>query len=476
MLEARYLGFIVQEKEIKLFRGINEYDFQMEKGVLTLEPVMVTAQRREENLQIVPISMTVLESEEIKKRNIDRIIDLQNSIPNFFLGDGTFNRRAFSSIRGIAGASRASGVETRANYYIDDVYLGRSVAVNQDLVDLERIELLKGPQGTLFGKNTVSGVISITTRKPINAWEGIVSVEVGNLNYINSSVVINAPLINNKLFTRFSGKIFRRDGYVTNLYNNTDMNGQNLLNGKFQIRYLPTPSIDINLSIDALRDRRDRRTGGIALDTYGYEVAPGPREVSHDYPESENRDIFGASLNINYMMKNNYNLKSVTAYRSLKNNGSLDEDLSPLDYYVGVDSENDEHFTQELRLTSPSFNNVNFICGLFYFYQKSNQTFQVTGTPEAPLTNFYLYADGPVTTNSVAGYFHGNYYLTDNLSIYGGIRYTYEFKEINWTQINTPPIVIYENIENYEDTYSKGVFSPQIGLRYEPLNHTDVIC
>ena len=178
-LEVRYVGFITQSVKIKLTTGNNIYNFRMEEDVFSVKPVIVTAQRREENVQEVPISITALNNSEINNKDINRVIDLQYSVPNFFFGDGTFNYSAPSSIRGISGSSRASGVEARTNYYIDDVYMGRSVAVNQDLFDVERIEILKGPQGTLFGKNTVSGVINITARKPFNGWEGTVSVDAG---------------------------------------------------------------------------------------------------------------------------------------------------------------------------------------------------------------------------------------------------------------------------------------------------------
>jgi len=224
VLKIQYVGFVSQTKEIRIRMDANSYDFQMKRDVLSLKPIIVTAQRREENLQNVPVSITAMNAKEIHNRGINRVFDLQNSIPNFFLGDGTFNVRASSSIRGISGMSRASGVETRANYYIDDFYLGRSVAVNQDLFDVERIEILKGPQGTLFGKNTVSGVINITTRKPFNGWEGTVSVDAGNYSYLSGAIIINTPLKDNKLFARFSGKIMSRNGFVTNLFNNKDYN------------------------------------------------------------------------------------------------------------------------------------------------------------------------------------------------------------------------------------------------------------
>ncbi len=467
VLEAQFVGFILQLKRIELAIGTNNYDFQMERDVLSLKPIIVTAQRREENLQDVPVSITAMNSKEIKNRGIDRVFDLQNSVPNFFLGDGTFNRRASSSIRGIAGATRAPGVEKRANYYLDDVYMGRSIAIDMDLFDLERLEILKGPQGTLYGKNTVSGAINLTTRKPVNRWETTISVDAGNLNYLNSSVVINAPLTDNNLFARFSGKLMRRDGFVTNLYNNKDMNGQNILTGRFQIRYLPSPNFDINLSFSALRDRRDRRTAGIALEGPGYAAAPDPREVSHDLTEFEHRDIFGSALNMVYNFSNNYSLKSITAYRKIKDWGNLDQDLSPeLFYYNTIDTSEDAHFTQEIRLSSPLYEHFNFVAGIFYFYQKSDQTFDVKQSPNGVLPNFDLVSSGPVKSNSLAGYFHSNFNLINKLSLFGGIRYTYEYKSINWNQSFNYPFLI--NLQNYTDKYKKGIFSPQIGLQYKP--------
>jgi iron complex outermembrane receptor protein len=470
VLKVQYIGYISQLKKIELKISTNIYDFRMKKDVLSLKPIIVTARRREENLQNVPISIAAMNGKEMKNRGIGRVLDLQNSVANFFLGDGTFNRRAFSSIRGIAGASRAPGVEKRANYYIDEIYVGRSIAVNMDLFDLQRIEILKGPQGTLFGKNTVSGAINITTNKPVNKWEGRINVDAGNLNYLNSYIIFNTPLKDNKLFARFSGKIMRRDGFVKNLFNGKDLNGQNIMNGRLQIRYLPSPNLDINLSFDALRDRRDRRTYGIALDGLGYSAAPDPREVSHDLNEFEHRDIFGCALNMIYQFSNNYSIKSITAYRKIENWSNWDEDLSPEAFVVGKGTSKDAHFAQEIRLTSPLFKQFNFVSGLFCIYQKADQTFDVRTSPDIPTgpPNFILLSSGPVKSNSLAGYFHGNFNLINKLSLFGGLRYTYEYKTLNWNQFNKSDFgTIYVNLDNYTDTYSQGVFSPQIGLQYK---------
>ncbi len=260
----------------------------------------------------------------------------------------------------------------------------------------------------------------------------------------------------------------RRDGYVTNLYNNKDLNGQYILTGRFQIRYLPSPNLDIIISLNALQDRRDNRTIGIALDGSGYEAAPDPREVSHNAEEFENRDIFGGALNMTYQFSNNYSLKSITGFRKIKNWGTLDEDLSPEAWVYDLLTFKYVHFTEEFRLISPVSKHFNFVSGLFYFYQTSDFIFNLKTSSDAPLPNFSLLSEGPVKSNSLAGYCHGNLNITSNLSLFGGLRYTYEYKKVHWDQINN--LGLYINLDNYSDTYSKGVFSPQIGLRYNPLD------
>ena len=302
----------------------------MEPSLHKLKDIIVSAQRREEYLQHVPISISTFNENQIKDRGISRLIDLQYSVPNFFFGDGGFNGKAVSSIRGIAGYTRASGVEKRANYYLDDAYMGRSISIGMDLFDIERIEILKGPQGTLFGKNTISGAISITTRKPNNKWEAFVSADAGNYKYYNTNIILNLPIKENMLFARLSARASRRDGYITNLYNNKDMNGLNILGGRLQFRYLPNPNLDIILSMNAFRDRRDPRSIAIPIEGPAYDLAPGPREVTADFPEYENRDIFGFNLNMTYHLQNNYNLKSITSYRNTENNQSLDHDAMPI--------------------------------------------------------------------------------------------------------------------------------------------------
>ena len=467
ILEAGYMGYVTQSTKITLVSGTNTRHFQLEVDVLSLRPIVVSAQRREENLQKVPISIAVVDKTEIRNRGSENMHDFMYFVPGLQMATSENALIVDTSIRGVAGNATAAGLEARASYYVDDVYIGRTIAFNQDLLDLERVEILRGPQGTLFGKNTISGAIHLTTRKPHGRWEGTIGVEAGNFNYLNISAIVNAPLINEHLFAKLSGKFMKREGYVKNLYNSTDLNGWDVFNGRFQLRYLHSEALDIILSLDAFRDKRDPRTFVLALDGAGHDAAPGPREVSHNENEFGNRDNYGGALTIDYRSLNKYKLKSITGYRQNTYSSLTDLDGAPLDVMKSKDEEDDYHFTQELRLTSPSIKNFNFVGGLFYFYQKARKKLQIIGGPDFGVADFSVSCDGPVTTNSVAGYFNSNLRINDKIALNAGLRYTYEYKEINFSQKSLPAPKFTIDLDDYRDTYSEGVLSPKIGINYE---------
>jgi len=468
VLVVQYMGYISKSQNLKLTTAKTICDFQLEIDVLSLRPIVVSAQRRVEDLQKVPISITSVSAEEMQDRGAERIIDLQYSVPNLYMGTGETQSQIYTSIRGISGYVRTSGGEARASYYIDDVYVGRTYAVNRDLIDLEQVETLRGPQGTLYGKNTVSGAVNYTTKKPHGNWESTLGFNTGNFNYVNAYTIINAPLVSNKLFARFSGKISTRDGYLKNLYNNKDMNGWHIINGRFQLRYLPDSALDITLRLHGLRERRDRSIFGIATEGDGFDAAPDPREVSHDAGGYAHRDIYGGALTVSYLFSNNYSLKSITAYQKVKAWSLDDQDLSPQYIAISESVNSDYQLTQEFRFSTPINSNFNFITGLFYFYQKTNMELDILAGPDFTFPNIRFYSDGPVTTNSLAGYFSCNYTISSKISLTGGIRYTYEYKKINWMAKNEPEPIVFIDVPNFRDTYSQGELTPRFSISYFP--------
>jgi len=195
-LEVSYIGYVTQSAEITLSTETTFRNFILEEDVLSLKKVVVSAQRREENLQNVPISVTAIESDKIQNIGANQVIDLRYSVPNLTFGTGaSYAYGMITSIRGIAGTSFIAGVEPRSAVYVDDVYTGRTISFNQDLMEIERVTVLRGPQGTLFGKNSISGLINISTRKPYGKWEGSVIVEGGNYNFFSTKVLFNIPVI-----------------------------------------------------------------------------------------------------------------------------------------------------------------------------------------------------------------------------------------------------------------------------------------
>jgi iron complex outermembrane receptor protein len=470
MVEVQYMGYISKSKTINMTTAKITCDFQLETDILSLRPIVVNAQRREENIQKVPISIYSVSSQELEDRGVQRMVDLQYAIPNFYVGTDQIQVLTFTSIRGISNVVRSSGSESRASYYIDDAYAGRPYAVNRNLIDLERVELLRGPQGTLFGKNAISGAVHYTTKKPHGNWESTLGLNRGNLNFINTYTIINAPIVSNKLFARFSGEIMTRDGYIKNLYDNEDLNGLDVLNGRLHLRYLPNSSIDILMSINGFSERKDNWTASVATEGPGFDVAPDPREVSHDAAEYAHRDIYGGSLTVSYRFLDKFSLKSISAYQTVKAGFNFDHDSSPENVAEAEEISSDYHFTQELRFSTPVEANFSFITGLFYFYQKTNMKFFVKAGPEFSIPNYRYYSGGPVTTTSLAGYFNGNYTLSTNIKLNCGLRYTYEYKKIGWIARNNPE-PFFMDVPDYRDQYSQGVLTPKLGVSYSPKSN-----
>lgn len=467
IIEVQYMGYISKSQTLKLTAAKITCDFQLETDVLSLRPIVVNAQRREENIQKVPISIVSVSSQELENRGVQRMVDLQYAIPNFYVGTDEIQVLTFTSIRGISNEVRSSGSEARASYYIDDTYAGRPYAVNRNLIDLERVEILRGPQGTLFGKNAISGAVHYTTKKPHGNWESTLGFNTGNLNYLNAYTILNAPIVKNKLFARFSGEIMTRGGYIKNLYNNEDLNGLDVLNGRFQLRYLPSSSLDILLSLNRFLERRDKWTAAVAIGESGFDAAPDPREVSHDANEYAHRDIYGGALTVSYRFLNKFSLKSISAYQTAKAGYLFDHDSSPENIAEAEEISSGYHFTQELRISTPIESKFNFVSGLFYFFQKTNMKLYVRAGPEFDIPNYRYYSGGPVTTNSLAGYFNGNYAISSKLTLTGGLRYTYEYKKVNWMAENDP-VPYFLDVPDYRDKYIQGVLTPKLGVSYSP--------
>ncbi|AWW74430.1 hypothetical protein CD351_08325 [Erythrobacter sp. KY5] len=355
--------------------------------------IVVTAQKRTERLQDVPASIAVVDGDTLADLNLTEATDLQFLAPGLGLGDSNTPRGAGFRVRGVGTAIFADGIEQSVGTVVDGVPLARAGQGLADLVDIERIEVLRGPQGMLFGRNASAGLINIVTKRPSLDAVGIEGrASYGSDDDIQLAASLTAPLARDIAGIRITGFFNQRDGFVTNLANGEDLNARE----EYGLRgsLLVEPSSDLEIILRADWSKRDNRANiwtirslndaSPLLSTPVPGVVPStitPAVQAEVGPESRvveiGGDIFnrvegwGVSGEINYFL-GDYTVTSLTAYRDWQQADNNDADQSLfniLDLNTGT---NDLYqFSQELRLTSPEDQIVSFVAGLFY-YESSN--------------------------------------------------------------------------------------------------------
>ena len=226
---------------------------------LVLEEIIVTAQKRSERLIDVPISIAAISAQAIEQMGIRELQEIDEYVPNLQISKGNSYATTIT-IRGVGSSSRNVGFDSRVGVYVDGVYMGQSPATNQDILDLERIEVLRGPQGSLFGKNTVAGAISLITKKPGEEFGGTVKVDVGNLGSRRVSLMTDVP-IGDKLFAKLAVNKQERDGYVDNLPTGVELGEQDGFSYRLQLRSPLSENVEMNIVFDGLESERMNYTG-----------------------------------------------------------------------------------------------------------------------------------------------------------------------------------------------------------------------
>ena len=412
-------------------------------GGRQLDEIVVTAQKRSQNLQDVPISITALNNETLERSGITQLNDIAKQTPNFAF-DQSFGAAAAAriTIRGISTNVRNPGFESGTSIYVDGVYAGRPQSSNLNLQNIERVEVLKGPQGTLFGKNTIAGAVNVITKKPGNEIEGSLGVNVGNLNRLNFSGYVSGPLVEDKAFIGASFHRNKRDGTVLNLFDNTKLGEENNYGGDIKLRFLPSDATEINFRAHYNKDDTlfvfPEYIDGAGR-TSPTVFAPGIRTTNLDVAPVDITETYGLAMMVDYQLANEHILSSITAYQHSTNFHGEDNDNSPLDFaYTKAWDTTIQHASQEFRLTSPASEKFDYVLGAYLFWQHidSSRPF-VAGADFPPFG-----PDNAVTpvvdlkTKSIAFFAHSNYNLTEKLTITAGLRYTIEQKEVLDYHIN----------------------------------------
>ncbi|GAC1034355.1 TonB-dependent receptor [Pseudomonas sp. No.21] len=420
---------------------------QADKDV-ALQKVTVTARRREEDVQDVPTPITTLSGATLETQRVYKVQDLQQVLPSVNVAF-IHARQSSVAVRGIGNNPASDGLEGSAGVYLDNVYLGRPGMAVFDLLDIEQLELLRGPQGTLFGKNTTAGVLNISTRAPTFSPERTVEVSGGQDGYFQAKGTVNGALTET-LAARLSAYRTRDDGFIKNIHDGNDLNGGARQGVRGQFLFEPNEDFSLRWINDY--NEEDSSTGTMVV--YGAPARywqraalagasplrdPDDRKVNIDGRQNVSVHQGGSSVEANWNLAGGYTLTSISAYRYWHFTPANDESLNvPALLDTGVEV-HDRQFSQEIRLASPTGGAFDYVVGAYVFNQNlGNKTFTdygsqadlfLLGANLNALNNVSTKANGKIETDSYALFAQGTWHLTDRLDFTAGLRGTYEEKD-----------------------------------------------
>ncbi|OYQ35004.1 TonB-dependent receptor [Niveispirillum lacus] len=473
---------------------------------LTLEEIVVTARRRSEALQDTPVAVSAFTAEALEARSVETLDNIARFTPNIrfdgaaALSGGNYNATVF--IRGIGQNDFAIFSDPGVGFYVDGVYYARSIGGIMDAVDLASVEVLRGPQGTLFGKNTIGGAVLINTQRPTDTLSGRVELTTGRFDRLDVKGTINVPLADGKVLTRLSVSSLNRDGYAKRLSDGQDMGDRNADSARLQITTNVTEDIDFHLVGDVTRAREHSApnkllavapapglTGVPFLVNYNNLVAPtrgviapnGQRTLNSSFvtdspfttwgtgPNVNDLDLWGLAGTLTWNL-GTVEIKSITAYRELQATFARDGDNTPFTYRETFNDDDQWQVSQEVQLSGDAIDGrFTWIGGVYYFTEEGSDVARADlamglwpplGPPLSPATLILNRIDN--TSYAVFG--QGNFKLTDDLSFTAGARWNRDKKWISVFNRRQRDQVVFTDVQRSSDW---NAFTPKLGVEYK---------
>ncbi|HRN61622.1 MAG TPA: TonB-dependent receptor [Luteimonas sp.] len=408
--------------------GVESERREPDQAATQLDAVLVTARRRLEPLHDVPLAITAVDGEELESRGATDIADLDMVTPNLTIFPArAFNGSVTAYIRGIGQFDPIWGAEPGVGIYIDDVHLARPQGALLDVLDVQRVEVLRGPQGTLYGRNAMGGAIKLVTREPTTEFSGRFALTAGNYGRRDGRLVLNLPL-GDDLRTRFALASYDRDGYGRNLFTGGEVSARDAAVARWSALWTPADDVEVRLSWDRYRDRSGPPGGrrlAIARPLYDPDqtpLDPGRHDVRSAVAERLDLDSEGASLAIDWAFRPQWRLRSISAWRQGDSQAVLDMDSLPRPIFTLRRDFDEEQRSQEFQLHGEG-EGTHLVAGLYLF----DGTEAGSGRTRFVPGGFYG-ARGSIRTRSAAAYASVVYDLAPAWQLDAGLRYTVERK------------------------------------------------
>ena len=428
------------------------------RKALELETITVTAQKQEENVQEVPVSITVFDSLDIEDKKIESMQDLADFVPNLMIYQHGIPGKNVPTMRGIS--ARPDSFRVSTGLYVDGVPVLTGPGFVNEMLDIERIEVLRGPQGTIYGKGTETGAINIITKQPDNEFRGKVSAQGGKLLSAETgdrekgefSLNLSGPIQKDRLFLGLAGKYYRKDGFIENMTTGDTADDREHWFGRAHLRWMPVDDLDISL----IASRLEYDNGGPIYNIGEYGAAmfglptPQDRKVTSNLEGWSKASYDSQALKITYDISDSFTLTSVTARRIFNDYGAADFDFSSATL-IHSDKKDSEYskISQELRLNY-SAERLKWLVGLYY----DRDVFDIDYEIKSDFPMMAGVTSRDIDGDTYAVFANLTYPLTKQLSMIVGLRYEKEEQDFE------------DNISHLKEDESWDELSPKIALEY----------
>lgn len=442
-----------------------------EAGNGGLSEIVVTATKTgETQLQTTPIAISAFTAEQLAQSSLTNVRDLSGYVPNLSISQSTTYALIF--IRGIGSTNVNGGSDPSTTVQVDGVYMGRPFAQFADFLDVQRVEVLRGPQGTLYGRNAVGGTINVVSRPPSDTFEAQERLSAGNYKSFENQFYVSGPLAPGLLAGSISASYSRHDPYIENIIST----GNDIFDGnsggvRGQLRFTPVEGLSATTRADVhLSHERTESFSKLnaPFNPVTNSILGDYSKVALNMPNHDRVQAWGLAQEVNYDLTGQLSIKSLTAYRKNINRVNIDSDDSDESLTHVYQGEDQNQTSQELSLVG-NFERLSFVTGLYYLHEKvnTNVTVQVIGFGVA--RSFQ-----PVTdTDAYAAYTQGTYNITDSLGLTLGLRYTAETKSIDQfvgTYLLPNVTLAGMPLQFYRKDHFHGT-TPKAGLQWTPFDN-----